>query len=185
MECEKCGGKIIDNCCISCGMLLNGNIVDVNRKSVDKYYLQKLFNDDFDSIYRNEKLFWVFILGPLYFSYRGYFIVGTALTFIDFLVYCFNGMIISVFINNPILASILRTFCIIFNRLIYCIFANSICCYIDKLKIRRIKKKYKEKYIEKLTNYKHKKIYLLLTILFYLIPIVLFAIIRRYQNGML
>ena len=35
MECEKCGGKIIDNCCISCGMLLNGNIVDVNRKSVD------------------------------------------------------------------------------------------------------------------------------------------------------
>lgn len=185
MKCTNCGGKIIDGCCISCGRLTNGNIVDVNKETEDKFYLQKLFNDNFDIIYRNKSLFLVFVLGPLYFSYRGYFIIGTIFTFIDFLIYCFNGMIISVFVVNPILASILRTFGIIFYRLIYCIFANTVCCLIDNLKIKRIKRKYKENYIKRLANYKHRRIYLLLTILFYLIPIVLFAIVRRYQNGLL
>ena len=177
MKCTNCGGKIIDGCCISCGRLINGNIVDVNKETKDKFYLQKLFNDNFDIIYRNKNLFLVFVLGPLYFSYRGYFIIGTILTFIDFLIYCFNGMIISIFVVNPILASILRTFGIIFD--------NPVCCLIDNLKIKRIKRKYKENYIKRLANYKHKRIYLLLTILFYLIPIVLFVIVRRYQNGLL
>ena len=36
MECINCGGKIIDNCCISCGQLTNGNKIDVNNETEDK-----------------------------------------------------------------------------------------------------------------------------------------------------
>ena len=185
MECTNCGGKIIDGCCICCGQLTNGNVVDVNKQTEDKFYLQKLFNDNFDIIYRNEKLFLIFVLGPLYFSYRGYFIVGTIFTFIDTLINILSMYIISIFIKNPTLLNIIVAFYLMFNRLVYCTFANSICILIDNLKIKRIKRKYKEKYMEKIVNYRHRKICLLLTVLFYLIPIVLFAIIRRYQNGLL
>ena len=87
MNCPNCNGKIIDGCCINCGYLINGNKIDKSNETEDKYFLQKMFNDDFDTIYRNKNIFLVFILGPLYFSYRGYFIIGTMLTFIDFLIY--------------------------------------------------------------------------------------------------
>ena len=183
MNCSKCGGKIIDGCCISCGQLLNGNVVDSKKNTEDKFYLEKLFNDDFDDIYRNVKLLLIFILGPLYFSYRGYLVIGILVTFFNIIISLFNIYIISIFIKNPMLLIILVIFYLMVNRLIYCTFDNSIYILIDKNKIKRIKRKYKENYIEKITNYKHRKIHLLLTILFYLIPIILFAIIRRYQNG--
>ena len=42
MKCSNCGGNIIDNCCLKCGKLINGNIVNTSN-SEDKYYLQKKF----------------------------------------------------------------------------------------------------------------------------------------------
>ncbi len=185
MNCPNCNGKIIDGCCINCGYLINGNKIDKSNETEDKYFLQKMFNDDFDTIYRNKNIFLVFILGPLYFSYRGYFIIGTMLTFIDFLIYCFNVTIVNRFVLNSIFSTPLIIFCVVFSRTIYCLFANTICLLIDKIKIKVIKKIYKDKYIEKINDYKHRKIYLILTVLFYLVPIILFVIIKRYQNGLL
>ena len=74
---------------------------------------------------------------------------------------------------------------LLMNRLIYVIFSNYICILIDKFKIKRIKKKYKEDYKNKLKEYSHSKINLLITLLIYFILISIFIIIKRVQNGLL
>lgn len=186
MNCPKCNGKIIDNCCVKCGYLTNGNKIE--NREIDKNYELKLFNKDFDIINRNKNLFLVFILGPLYFSYRGYFFLGTVLTLIDFLYFFYSSSFISILLSlkgiwySNVIAIIIT---IIFSRLFYIIFSNAICLLIDKYKIKKIKNKYKCNYIDKLKNYKHHKYYLIFTVVLYLIVILMFTIIRRIKNGLL
>lgn len=172
MECPKCGGIIIDNCCIKCGQLINGNKIKIEENMNDKFYLQRKFNKYFETMYRNEKTYINFFLGPLYFSYRGHFFTGTILVFVDFVMYCFIASIIFI---NPMVSGLIRLIYLFLNRLVYATIANSICVFIDNIKIQRIRKKYKENYIEKLEKYKHREFYLLLTIIFYLIIILLFV----------
>lgn len=181
MKCPKCEIELINGCCLRCGYLPNGNQIKYNYETIDKFKEQKLFNKNFDTMYRNEKLYINFILGPLYFSYRGHFILGTISVFIDFLLFWLVGNIAAMFSFFPIIMCVYMAI----NRIIYSGFSNVICLLIDNIRIKSIKKRCKDNYLEKLKDYKHKKIYLLLTILFYLIPIVIFALLRRYQNGML
>ena len=182
MNCSKCNGKIVDGCCIKCGHLDNGN--NIQKKEVDKNEDLKLFNKDFDIIAQNKNLLLIFMLGPLYFSYRGYFIIGTILGIIDYLMlyYIMNlsEILIIIFGSFQILMLYLSI-----NRLIYIIFSNYLCIIIDKIKIKRIKKKYNKKYKEKLKSYKHNKYYLLLTLLVYLIIVGIFVVVKRIQNGLL
>lgn len=170
MKCKNCGGTIIDNRCIKCGRLTNGKKVNINKNDNDKFYLQKKYNKNFDSMYRNEKTYINFFLGPLYFSYRGHFFTGTILVFLDFFIYIF---LTSIIIINPAVSKLIRLIYLFINRLIYATISNSVCLFIDNLKISRIKKKYKANYIEKLEKHKHRELYLPLTIIFYLIIIVL------------
>lgn len=182
MNCSKCNGKIVDGCCVNCGYLENGN--KIQKKEIDKNEDLKLFNKDFDTIVQNKNLLLIFILGPLYFSYRGYFLIGTILGIIDYLLlyYSMNSLDILIMIFGSFQIFALYLF---INRLIYIIFSNYICILIDKIKIKRIKTKYKENYKEKLKSYKHSKYYLLLTLLVYIIIICIFVIVKRIQNGLL
>ena len=138
----------------------------------------------FDIIIQNKNLLLVFILGPLYFSYRGYFFIGTILGIIDYLIfyYAMNFFDILVIIFGGFEFAMIYFF---INRLIYIVFSNFICVLIDKLKVKRIKKKYKENYKDKLKKYKHNKYYLLLTLLIYVILIYILIIIKRIPNGLL
>lgn len=180
MKCPKCNSEIMDGCCIKCGYLLNGN--QIEEKDADKFKEQKIFNKDFDKINRNKNLLLVWILGPLYFSYRGYFLMGTILGIIDYFVFYWfmNIITLNLFGNTPLVFLFLLV-----DRLIYVVFANYICLLIDKIKIKLIMKTYKDNYIDKLRKYKHKKIYLLFTIVIYIVLIFLFFMIRRYKNGLL
>jgi len=182
MNGPKCNGKIVDGCCVNCGYLENGN--QIKNKNIDKNEDLRLFNKDFDTIITNKNLLLIFILGPLYFSYRGYFFLGTILGIIDYLVfyYSMNLFNILVLIFGGFQVAII---CFFINRLIYIIFSNYICVLIDKFKIRRLKKKYKENYKNKLKEYKHNKYYLLITLIIYLILIMSFIILKRIQNGLL
>lgn len=182
MNCKRCNGKIVDGCCVKCGYMDNGN--NIQNIEVDKNEDLKLFNKDFNIIVQNQNLLLIFILGPLYFSFRGYFFIGTILGILDYLLFYYimdlSKILIIVFGGFQI--GMINFF---INRLIYIIFSNYICLLIDKLKINRIKKKYKENYKEKLKNYKHNKYYLLLTLLIYLIILGIFVVIKRIQNGLL
>jgi len=178
MICPKCNGKIVDGCCTKCGYLENGNRIENNN--IDKNEDLKLFNKDFEIINENRNLLWVFILGPLYFSYRGYFFLGTILGLIDYFIFYY-------FINTSIMVlvfgiTMIGPIYILINRLIYIIFSNYICLLIDKIKIKRIKKKYKESYKDKLKEYKHNKYYLIFSIIIYLALI--FIITKIIQNGL-
>lgn len=182
MNCPKCNGKIIDGCCIKCGYLSNGN--KIKNVEIDKNEDIKLFNKDFEVISQNKNLLLIFILGPLYFSYRGYFFIGIILGIVDCLLfyYLMNISEILVFIFGSF-----QIFMIYFsiNRLIYIIFSNYVCILIDKFKIKSIKKKYKECYKEKLKQYKHNKFYLLLTLLIYVMLICGIIMIKRLKTGLL
>jgi len=182
MNCPKCNSEFMDGCCIKCGYMLNGN--QIEEKNADKFKEQKLFNKDFDKINRNKNLLLVWILGPLYFSYRGYFFIGTALGIIDyFIFYLFMN---SITLNFLIFGNILLVFLFfLLDRLIYVVLANYICLLIDRVKIKVIRKIYKDNYIDKLRRYKHHKIYFLFTIIIYIVLIFIFFMIRRYKNGLL
>jgi len=182
MNCSKCNGKLLDGCCTKCGHLQNGNKITKNH--IDKNEDLKLFNKDFNIINENKNLLLISILGPLYFSYRGYLLIGTIIGIIDYLLfyYLMNVFDFVIFITGTTSFTISY---LLMNRLIYVIFSNYICILIDKFKIKRIKKKYKEDYKNKLKEYSHSKINLLITLLIYFILISIFIIIKRVQNGLL
>lgn len=185
MKCVKCGGKIINNCCIRCGLLTNGNIVKQDEEVIDKYHVQRLYNKNFDIMNRNEKTYINFLLGPLYFSYRGHLILGIISVFIDYLLFYFISTFISSASYISLLTNLMLCFYLILNRLIYVGFSNSICLLLDNIKINKIRRKYKDNYLDKLNNTWYKKYYLFITLIFYLIVIILFVIIKRYSNGTL
>ena len=181
MNCSKCGGKIVDGCCIKCGYMVNGN--KIKSTSEDKNYELKIFNKNFDKICMNKNLLLIALLGPLYFSYMGHFFLGTILVIFDIVYFIASNMftsILNMVFFNMLSVTLLKIFIVVFNRLLYIIFANKICLLLDKLKIKKIKKKYKENYIEKLENYKHHKYYLLLTVIIYLIALVAYVTIKRF-----
>jgi len=175
MICPKCNIKLNRGCCIKCGYMENGNTIKLEETKNEKFEYQKLFNKNFDAMYRNEKIFFSLILGPLYFSYRGHFIFGTILVLIDAFLFYFVNAVFS-YMSLYIIWIFLY---ILLNRLLYATLSNSICLFIDDIRIKQIKKKYKEDYIYKLEKYKHRKIYLLLTILFYIVLIGIIMIINR------
>ncbi len=186
MICIKCGGSIVDGCCTKCGYLINGN--RIQDKSTDINLELKLFNKDFGKISRNKNLFLVTILGPLYFSYMGHFFLGTFSVLFDYIYFTYafqffdaiNIVTINMF-NTPFQT----IFIILINRLFYVIFSNTICLSLDKNKIKRIKKKYKDNYIDKLKSYKHHQYYLILTILLYVIVLSIIVIVKRINNGLM
>lgn len=134
MRCLRCNSELYKGTCIRCGYMENGNTINISENEEEKFYDQKLFNEKFDKLYRNENTLLPFILGPLYFSFRGHLLFGTLLGILDFL---FLSCLFNIFlplvpiINNTITYFLL----IILNRTIYATLSNCFCIVIDKLKI--------------------------------------------------
>ena len=182
MNCPKCNSKLVDGCCIKCGYLSNGN--QICNRNIDKNEDMKLFNKGFDKINLNKNLLLVFTFGPLYFSYMGYFFVGTILGVLDYFLFYFvmNNIEISISIFGTLPFGLLYLF---INRLFYIVFANYICLQVDKVKIKIIKNRYKDNYKEKLNAHKYHRHYLLFTIIIYIILILMFIIYKGINNGLL
>lgn len=169
MKCVKCGGIIKNDCCINCGYMTNGNYINKNKET-DKFKDIRIYNDSFDVMYRNEKSYIVFLLGPLYISYRNHLFFGCLISLIDLLITNFMLTKFSDICSFMNLASFLLSFTFIFiMRVLYVVFSNTICLKLDSIKIKRIKKK--NKYYEEILK-KHENISvfkLILNIMFYII----------------
>ena len=61
MECPKCRGKIIDNCCIRCGSMINGAVISLNDKK-DKNEDIKIYQKNFDTMLRNNNWYISFLI---------------------------------------------------------------------------------------------------------------------------
>ncbi len=145
MICPNCGKPLHRDFCMHCGYMLNGNIIDTKKK-VESSKLEKYLGNDFETVIHNTNTKTIFFLGPLYFSYRNYFVLGTILTFLDLYVIFKSRVIAQTFLNTYLLSFYLNfnipvmivTFLI--SRLFYIIMANEIYLKLLNRKIARGKK---------------------------------------------
>ncbi len=176
MKCPKCGKPLHKDFCMHCGYMLNGNVIDTKKK-IEASKLEKYLGDDFDKIIHNENIKQVFILGPLYFSYRNFLFLGTSLTLLDiYLIYksrefaqnFLNTPLFSIYLNFDI-PIMLITFLLL--RLFYVMFSNEI--YI-KLLTKKLAKSNDD-----IVNLKvSKKVNILLSIIYILIIFIIFLFIK-------
>lgn len=183
MICPRCNSKIYKDCCLKCGYLVNGNQITTDEKNINKFEDQKLINSKFDDMYRNKKMYINFILGPLYFSFRGHLVLGILCCILHYI----NIMYIPVLFSNVFfIPSTLIIYLYIFlSRIMYCTFANTICISIDNLKINHYKRTYKNNYKNKLSKYKYRSLYLIINILLIILFVLFFVIYKGYKNGLL
>ncbi|MCM1370922.1 MAG: hypothetical protein NC181_03420 [Clostridium sp.] len=158
MLCPKCNSKIINNCCIKCGYMLNGNYVGKVSK-IDKFEDQKLYNNSFDRMQRNKNKFLIFLFGPLYFYYRNHFIFGIIISALDIFISYFICSLTKQFFTLYLyeLGQFLISLMFLFKRFLYTIFSNTICLKLDNIKIKKIKYN-KNNYKNILINHKDKSL---------------------------
>lgn len=177
MKCIKCGGIMLNDCCVNCGYMKNGNYTN-KKDTFDKFEDIKNYNSSFDSMHRNKKKYLVFILGPLYLSYRNHLLSGCLMSLIDFSISCLIMAKLTQINEYSNFLFLLLLFTYIFiKRIIYVSFLNPICLRLDFYKIK-ILKKTKKNYIKIIKNHKSRSIFtLLLNIILY---ILLFLVIIIY-----
>lgn len=167
-KCIKCGSNMLDNCCVRCGYMTNGNYIS-NKEPIDKNKDIKMYNDTYDKMYRNEKKIIPFFIGPLYFSYKNHLILGFIFTLLDILLYkellklCEPVGYFTLFFYMIVL------FILLIKSLFYAILANSICIKADIYKISKLKDN--KDYI--IANHKSSSVFkLILNIIFYITVII-------------
>lgn len=141
-RCPKCGAVMMNDCCVGCGFMSNGNYT--GKITIDKFSDLKLYDDHFDDLTMNRKLFLVFLLESLYFCYRGHLLFGCFVGFVDmFISYGFISVVSNIFGNFfPLLVNFSLIAYFIVKKILYVMFANTICLSLDKLRVDRIKKRF-------------------------------------------
>lgn len=175
-KCPKCHSEVLDECCLKCGYMANGNNVSL-EEAPDQNRDIKLFNADFEKMCRNDNYYIPMLIGPFYFSYRNIFWLGFIFGIIDFVFLLLAMQVASYFSYISIIIIIIY---IVFNRLMYASFANELCLLIDKVKIKRIKNKYGETYQEKLILHHNSFFKIILTMELYILIFFIIVYILRY-----
>lgn len=85
MKCKKCGGKIVDGCCISCGYMINGSAIRNIQEKPEE------LDSEIEKMITNENKILIFLLGSSYISLKGYVFIGVAISL-------FNSLIILTFL---------------------------------------------------------------------------------------
>lgn len=154
MHCPNCGRKIYKDTehqfCIHCGYLDDGKQI---RKRDEKRRLSDMeiyLGDDFDKIYRNDTSLSCFFLGPFYFCYRHYLVLGIVLflgevLFWRFWIWCFP--------RYSLLSFVVAFF---ISRVFFMTVSNMIYLWLCERKIKRIKKKYGKDYLDQLREFNGK-----------------------------
>lgn len=149
MKCPMCGKPLMKDVqhtfCPYCGYLDDGEIIQKykgNKASDLEIYL----GNDYDKIVRNNTFFPSLVLGPLYFCFRGFLLLGLIFQALEIGFWILLsrlgkfGMTANLLLLVAVCIS--RTFCLIFN--------NSICIFLYRRQIKKIKKKYPTHYLDKL-----------------------------------
>lgn len=177
IKCPKCHSEVLDGCCLKCGYMFNGNTVSLEEPR-DRNQDIKLFDSDFEKICRNDNYYMPLLLGPFYFSYRNNFLLGFILGIMDF--FLFN---LCVFLAGYLqsLGIIMIIVYIFINRIIYASFSNELCIAVDKLKIRKIKKKYGLNYHEKLLQHHNSFLKVFITLGLYILIMLVGILFLKYR----
>lgn len=147
MKCPKCGKvmskDLAHTFCTHCGYLDAGEQIHgyTEEKNSDlEIYLGK----DFDKIWRNTNWLSSLILGPLYLCYRGFVLLGLILMPLEWMFWSVFAHSFSTFYY------ILLFLAIAITRVFFMTTNNMICIYFYNRRIKKIKKKYPDTYLEEL-----------------------------------
>lgn len=147
-KCPKCNSNMMGDCCVKCGYMSNGN-VSGGFTLPDKYEDLKLYNKNFEKMNMNQNKFFVFLLESSYIAFNKHFIAAILIGLIDTILTC--GVIVLLdFIFIEVLAKLNNWMSVVFifmvimhffiKKIIYSMFANTICLKLDQRKINKIKK---------------------------------------------
>lgn len=147
-KCPKCHSNMINDCCVKCGYMSNGN-VSGSFTLPDKHEDLKLYNKNFEKMNMNQNKFFVFLLESSYIAFNKHFIAATIIGIVDSILT--GGVILLLdFIFIEILAKINNWMVFVFifmvimhffiKRIIYSMFTNTLCLKLDQRKINKIKK---------------------------------------------
>lgn len=144
--------------------------------------------DEYVLIVKNDNKLIVFLLGPLYFSYRNYFFLGLILEILNIISYF---ILYNIFYNltnvGPFtFAPLLILFYFLLNKSFCVIISNHIYVILLQKKINRIKKQCKMNKDEYIANIRMKNIYKLIFAVIFIcfIPIVVFIAVRWYFGNL-
>lgn len=144
-KCPKCNSNMIDDCCVKCGYMTNGNISGTYKP--DKNEDLKLYNKYFEEMNINKYKFLIFILESSYIAYKKHYLSATLIGFIDSIITALMWIITSIFVDGYSRLNIWISFLFLFmfivyliiKKIIYVMFANTICLKLDQIKINKIK----------------------------------------------
>lgn len=170
MKCPKCKGKMIDDVCIKCGYMKNGKMVQINYDSTKSDL--ELYERDYDSMIHNKGLLKQFLLGCLYITYKGYFLIGFILTSLEWLIslFVFSFFYSLAYQYQGVFAFVFWFLYFLISRLVISGLLNTLILYLDKKEIERIKKKCPKEYKIILANHDEHGLFLvLMNILIYIL----------------
>lgn len=163
-KCPKCGFNMSKDYgtqfyCVKCGYTEGVFLHNMNKYKSKESDLGLFLKDEQIRYLYNKNDVLIFLLGPLFFSYSGFFWIGMLLTFFSFRI----GFIIYYNLGFIIFFSYF-----LFVRFIYMTFLNTIVLILIKLKIKILKKYFRNyKNIIK----KHKQTSILYVILAFIMAI--------------
>lgn len=190
MKCPRCHANMANrDYCIRCGYMKNGRVIG-EYNPVDKDADLKAYQDHYEEMQWNTKLFKPFFLGCFYFSWNRHLLVGLVSGFIGLALYY---LIMLLLVSFPLIDNIpinqfqqgflfmLSVVAVAMVRTLYATIANTICLYLDRKKILMMKKKYPEEYMKRLLKQKPRSfMQVLMHVMLYLLFFVLFLILVRW-----
>lgn len=147
MKCPNCGRNMVQDhqhtFCLFCGYMDQG--VQIKRNTeIPASDVEIYLGQHYDDIYRNRTNYIIFFLGPFYFCYRKYILLGVCFFFLDLILYSFSLLCF------PEYSFFVLCFVFFILRIAYMSCANILILKLAEKKVRRIRKKYGEQYLEEL-----------------------------------
>lgn len=137
-RCPKCGKIKRFNYCIFCGYMDNGNTIDANKPK-EPLDIEIYLGERYEKINRNTNALSLFILGPFYFFYNKFPLIGLLLILIDYLACSLLCLLFTSIFIRPI-------FIFILWRILYSAVGNMLYLELCKFRIKKIKNKYPDTY---------------------------------------
>ena len=128
MECPSCHHKLKRNYCTRCGIMIgkNNEIVSLREKEED-HSLEYFLGEDRYKFFQNNN-FAAFFLGPLYFVYYKFYLLGISLGYLEILIlYLLRNI-------NPMILIFLK----LISCLLYCCYTNEIYLFLVKKQVKKI-----------------------------------------------
>ena len=179
MKCPYCHVPMYKGCCLRCGFMENGVIVNREEKEVTD--LEKMLGDSYLPLIRNQNKWTLFFLGPLYLCYRNYFWFGFLLESGELLfLYLFLMFLHSthfLFLNAISLLPFWIFLYFLVVRILGVYTLNSIYFSLLKSKVKKMNAQEKEEKISNIQTKSYLKV--VISILLFVLLYILFVIFLR------